>query len=49
MEQRRRIGVIMPAITESLDAAYLEGIYRQVTACGYDVTEMIQQFKNLLL
>ena len=37
MEQRRRIGVIMPAITESLDAAYLEGIYRQVTACGYDV------------
>ncbi|MBR0484254.1 MAG: substrate-binding domain-containing protein [Oscillospiraceae bacterium] len=33
---RRKIGVIMPAITETLDATYLEGIYRQVSTCGYD-------------
>ena len=33
---RRKIGVVMPAITETLDALYLEGIYRQISACGYD-------------
>ncbi|MBR3629112.1 MAG: substrate-binding domain-containing protein, partial [Oscillospiraceae bacterium] len=37
LKRRRRIGVIMPAITEALDASFLEGIYRQVSICGYDV------------
>ncbi len=37
MEHRKQIGVIMPAITENLDANYLEGIYREASACGYDV------------
>ena len=27
----------MPVITETLDADFLEGIYRQASACGYDV------------
>ena len=36
LTRRRKIGVIMPAITESLDASYLAGIYQQVSACGYD-------------
>ncbi len=36
LTRRRKIGVIMPAITESLDASYLEDIYQQVSACGYD-------------
>ena len=35
--RRKKIGVIMPAITESLDASFLEGIYKQMSACGYDV------------
>lgn len=37
LQRRRRIGVIMPAITETLDATYLEGIHRQACAGGYDV------------
>ncbi len=36
MQQRKKIGVIMPAITETLDASYLDGIYRQVRIRGYD-------------
>ncbi len=34
---RRRIGVIMPAITETLDTLYLDGICRQLQPDGYDV------------
>ncbi|MBQ4465731.1 MAG: substrate-binding domain-containing protein [Oscillospiraceae bacterium] len=34
---RKKIGVIMPAIVETLDPLYLEGIYRQVSVFGYDV------------
>ena len=37
MDHRKQIGVIMPAITETLDANYLEGIYREASACRYDV------------
>ena len=37
MERRRRIGAIMPAITETLDATYLDGIYRRMGEEGYDV------------
>ncbi len=36
-ESRKRIGVIMPAIIETLDALYLDGICHQVCTQGYDV------------
>ncbi len=35
--KRKKIGVIMPAITETLDTLYLDGICRQLHPAGYDV------------